>query len=147
MDAGGTILTDRQVEVLQLRERGHTQTEVAEKLGTTDSNVSAIERAAEDNIEKARRTLDLVRTMRTPAQFTLSAGTDFDEVVDRVYEQGDQTGIKITYSRPELYAHLYDLLEDRASQNQLETPVTVGLTEDGEVTVFQDQGDTGRRKP
>lgn len=140
MDAGGTILTDRQLEVLELRERGHTQAEVAEMLGTTDSNVSAIERAAEDNIEKARRTLGLVRTMRTPAQFTLPAGADFDEAVDRIYDEGDQTGIKIAYSRPELYAHLYDLLGDDADRNRLETPVTVGLTGDGEVKVFPERG-------
>jgi Tfx family DNA-binding protein len=139
----GTILTDRQVEVLQLREDGHTQQEVADELGTTDSNVSAIERAAEENIEKARRTLDLVQTLRAPVQFTVPAETSFDDLVTRVYDHGDDAGIKIAYCRPELYTHLYGILEDVADANQLQEPTTIGLTEDGEVEVYVDTASPG----
>ncbi|WP_323174620.1 Tfx family DNA-binding protein [Natrialba sp. PRR66] len=133
-----TVLTDRQVTVLQLREQGETQQEVADKLGTTGSNVSAVERAAETNVEKARRTLELVRTLRAPAQFTVSPGTSFDEVVDRVYAQGDDAGIRVAYCRPELYAHLYGLLAEVTDENRLISAVRIGLTEAGEVRVFND---------
>jgi len=138
-DPGPTILTDRQVEVLERRERGHTQREVAEALGTTDSNVSAIERAAEENVEKARRTLDLVRTLRAPTRFTMSAGTCFEDLVDRIYERGDEAGLKVDYCRPELYAHLYGVLGDVAEENMLAAEVTVGLTSDGDVKVFAEE--------
>ncbi len=137
-EAQGTILTDRQVEVLELREKGHTQREVADKLGTTDSNVSAIERAAESNVEKARRTLELVQTLRAPVQFTVSAGTSFDDLVTRVYAHGDEAGIKIAYCRPELYTHLYGMLEEVTNANRLERSTTIGLTKDGEVDVYAD---------
>jgi hypothetical protein len=140
VDPGATILTERQVEVLRLREDGHTQQEVADRLGTTDSNVSAVERAAEDNVGKARRTLELVRTLRAPARFTVEAGASFDEIVDRVYARGDEAGIKVSYCRPELYTHLYGVLEASASENRLDTPVTVGLTHEGEVKVYADGG-------
>jgi len=138
-DPGGTVLTDRQVEVLELRERGHTQREVAEALGTTDSNVSAVERAAEENVEKARRTLDLVRTLRAPTRFTVPAGACFEDLVDRIYERGDEAGLKVEYCRPELYAHLYGALDDVADENMLAAEVTVGLTTDGDVKVFADE--------
>lgn len=136
MDPGTTILTERQVEVLELRERGYTQREVAAELGTTGSNVSAVERAAEGNVEKARRTLELVRTLRAPTQFTAPVGTYFDDLVDRVYSHGDEAGIKIAYCRPELYAHLYGMLEAHTDENRLDTTVRVGLTEEGGVKVF-----------
>jgi len=137
-DTEGTNLTDRQLEVLELRERGYTQQEVADRLGTTDANVSAIERAAEDNVEKARQTLELVRTLRAPVQFALPPETSFEELVDEIYNRGDEAGIKVGYCRPELYTHLYGHLEDDTSQNALDRRVTVGLTEDGEVNVFSD---------
>ena len=140
MDASGTTLTDRQVEVLELRERGHTQREVAEVLGTADSNVSAVERAAEANVEKARRTLELVRTIRAPARFDAPAGTDFDDLVDRVYARGDEAGISVAYCRPELYAHLYGLLEAHTNENRLDVDVQIGLTEGGEVKVYSELG-------
>jgi hypothetical protein len=115
---------------------------VADRLGTTDSNVSAVERAAEQNVEKARRTLELVRTIRSPMRFTVPAGTPFDDVVGEVYSRGDEAGVSVAYCRPELYAHLYGALEGHTSENRLETPVEVGLTDDGEVRVYAD-GDEG----
>jgi len=134
--ADSTTLTERQVEVLELRERGHTQQEVANQLGTTDSNISAIERAAEQNVEKARRTLELVRTVRSPVQFSVSPGTSFDDLVASVYAHGDEAGIKIAYCRPELYTHLYGALEGCTNQNELEATIDVGLTTEGDVRVF-----------
>ena len=141
METHGTILTDRQVEVLELREGGTTQQAVADSLETTASNVSAVERAATANIEKARRTLELVRTLRAPTQFTVSPGTSFDELVTAVYTHGNDAGIKIAYCRPELYTHLYGLLEACATDNRLESTVRIGLTRDGDVNVFTEMPD------
>lgn len=139
ISAESTILTDRQIEVLNLRERGLTQQEVAEEFDTTGSNVSAIERAAENNVEKARRTLELVRTIRSPIQFSVSPGTSFDDLVASVYAHGDEAGIKIAYCRPELYTHLYGVLEEYTNQNELKTTIDVGITTDGEVRVFTEE--------
>ena len=138
VSAESTTLTGRQVEVLELREQGQTQQEVANQLGTTDSNISAIERAAEQNIEKARRTLELVRTVRSPVQFSVSPGTSFDELVTSVYSHGDEAGLKIAYCRPELYTHLYGVLEECTNQNELGTTIEVGITNEGEVRVFSE---------
>jgi Tfx family DNA-binding protein len=136
ISAEPTTLTERQVEVLELREQGRTQQEVADHLGTTDSNISAIERAAEQNVEKARRTLELVRTVRSPVQFSVSLGTSFDDLVASVYTHGDEAGIKIAYCRPELYTHLYGVLEECTNQNKLTTTIDVGITNEGEVRVY-----------
>lgn len=134
----GTVLTDRQLAVLERREQGATQREIADELGTTASNVSAIERAAETNVEKARRTLDLVRTLRAPVQFTVDAGQSFDELVTAVYDHGDAAGVKVDYCRPELYTHLYGLLTDVTAGNRLTQSVTIGLAGDGDVKVYAD---------
>jgi len=139
VSAEPTILTERQVEVLELREQGQTQQEVADRLGTTDSNISAIERAAEQNVERARQTLELVRTIRSPIQFSVSPGTSFDDLVAGVYTHGDEAGIKIAHCRPELYTHLYGVLEECTDQNELKTTVEVGITNGGEVRVYTEE--------
>ena len=139
VSAESTTLTERQVEVLELREQGQTQQEVADQLGTTDSNISSIERAAERNVEKARRTLDLVRTIRSPIQFSVAPGTSFDDLVADVYTHGDEAGIKIAYCRPELYTHLYGVLEECSNENEMETPIDVGISNDGEVRVYTEE--------
>lgn len=131
-----TVLTARQVEVLELREQGYTQQEVADRIGTTDANVSAIERSAETNIEKARRTVELARTLRAPVRFSVPAGLTFEELVDEVYERGDDADIPVAYERPELHTVLYETLESYAMGDRLETPVDIGLTADGNIEVF-----------
>lgn len=135
-----TMLTARQLEVLELREQGHTQAAVADRLGTTDSNVSAIERAAKANVEKARKTLELARVVRSPVRFTVDSGTSFDDVVDEIYRRGDEAGTKVDYCRPELYAHLYGLLDDTIDDNEIGRPLELGLSRDGDVKVFADTG-------
>ena len=134
-----TFLTQRQVEVLELRNDGLTQAEAGEILGTTNANVSAIERAAEQNIEKARKTLELYRTLSTPVSFTLEEGSYFDELIDEIYRVGDEAGTKIDYSRPELYPHMFDLLEAHIDRNKICTTVEIGIDANGDVTVYPDE--------
>lgn len=132
------ILTARQVEVLELRHRGYTQQEVAEQIGTTSSNVSAIERAAEENIEKAHRTVEYARTLTAVTTCEIDAKTPFEDVIEMVYEAGDEANIKIKYCRPELYAHLYELLKNHANDNKIRIEVEIGLTNEGDVIVLPD---------
>lgn len=133
-----TLLTERQREVLELRNRGHTQQEVAEEIGTTSSNVSAVERAAEENIEKAYRTVEYARTLSATKTFQIDAETHFGDVIERVYDEGDEADITIDYCRPELYSHLYGPLNNHTSGNKVRVDLEVGLTSDGEVFVFPD---------
>lgn len=130
---GETILTERQVEILRLREEGDTQQEIAETLGTSTSNISAVEKAARTNIEKARRTLDLVRVIRAPARLRVEKGTPIGEIVDAIYAKGDECGIKIDFPHPELYSHLYTQLTDEFVDGQLVTAVEIGITREGRV--------------
>lgn len=130
-----TVLTERQIEVLRLRTEGKTQREVADRFGTTTSNISAVERAAERNVEKARQTLDLVRAIRAPVSERFEAGTPFDELVDRVYDLGDAHDVAISYPRPRLYDHLYHELEANVEDGVLGTAAELGITERGEVRV------------
>jgi hypothetical protein len=129
-------LTERQVQVLELRERGLTQREVADRLGTTASNVSRVEGAAERNIRKARHTLQLARLVRTPATVSVEPGTTFDELVEALYDRADEAGLKLEYCVPELYSHLYTHLESVAEGNRIRSPAEVGLSTDGDVDVY-----------
>ncbi|MFP4590931.1 MAG: Tfx family DNA-binding protein [Halobacteriales archaeon] len=135
VDVEGTLLTERQAEALELRERGLTQAEVAERWGTTAANVSAVERAAERNLARARLTLEVARTLRSPVRFTAEAGTTFDELVAEVYDRADRAGIQVAFCRPELHGHLYGQLESVAERNRLDRDVAVGLDGEGGVRV------------
>jgi transcriptional regulator len=48
------------------REEGKTQSEISEEFGTGASNISMIQKAAEQNIKEAHRTVELAKYIRTP---------------------------------------------------------------------------------
>jgi len=134
-----TALTERQTTVLRRRYAGETQQAIADDLGTTASNVSAIERAARDNVEQARRTLELDRTLRTPAQTTLEADMDIHGVVDAIYDLGDDAGIKVAYPLPELFTHVSEHLDHVLDGARLRSNVTVGIENEGEVVFYTEE--------
>lgn len=134
--AGETSLTERQAEVLELREAGLTQREIAERLGTTVPNISAVERAGRDNVARARRTVELARRLETDDWFEPADGAHIRDIVDGIYALGDEAGVKVSYSDPELAAYLHVQLRDRLEGRRLTAPVEVGVTEDGGVVTY-----------
>lgn len=139
VSAEGTVLTDRQLTILERREAGESQATIAADIETTVANVSAIETAARTNVEKAKRTAELVRTLRTSVHFTIPSGSSFEDIVDEIYDEGDRAGITIKHSRPELQSILFESLETHAQGDQLETAVEVGIGTDGSVEVYPGQ--------
>lgn len=131
--ADDSFLTERQAEILRLRNDGLTQREIADRLGTSVPNISAIERAARDNVERARRTVDLAERIETDVWFKQAAGAHLRDVVDAIYTAGDEAGVKITFSDPELAAYLHVQLRDRLDGRRLTESVEIGVTQDGGV--------------
>jgi Tfx family DNA-binding protein len=132
-----TFLTERQKQVLVLREEGETQREIAEEFGTSASNVSMIQKAAEENIEKAHRTVELAKHIRTPQRVDVEPGDHIDDVIETVYDMGDVQGVKIEHSRPELYTHIYTSLSELFEGEHFDDEVGIGITEDGNVEFYR----------
>jgi len=135
LDAEGTVLTERQAEVLVLRERGLTQAAIAERLGTTRENVSGLESRARDNVEKARNTVAFAELLLAPIQVELPAGTDLYEAPDRVFEACDDAEIKVTENAPELMKSISDAAGSAIEGRQVKTSVLVSVTSTGRVRV------------
>lgn len=135
-----TFLTGRQRDVLELRESGLTQTEIAEEFGTSAANVSMIASAAEENVERARRTVELAKYIRTRQRVEVEDGDQIEDVVQRIYDLGDVQGVKVEHSKPELYSTVYDELAEEFDGERYAggRPVEIGLTEDGEIEFYGD---------
>ena len=135
-DVSETFLTERQAEVLALRNDGLTQREIAEQLGTSVANVSGVESSARRNVEAAARTLDLARLLECTLRFPVDAGCDLRELVDEVYARGDEADLRVAYAEPALTTRLHDLLGDLIEERRLVEPVEVGITAEGTVMAF-----------
>ena len=129
--AADTSLTARQAEVLALRREGLTQTAIADRLGTTVANISSVERAGRENIEQAHRTILLSFRLDAAHWFTAEVGTHLRDLVESVYDHGDEAGVKVTFGHPELLPYLHVQFRDRLDGRRLTDDVQLGITSDG----------------
>lgn len=135
VDIAQTVLTERQAQILMLRAEGYMQTEIADELGTTIANVSAIESSARENLKRAGRTITAAQILQAQVRFTVSAGTTIRELTDRVYEAGNNAELKISYPSADLSELLRHHLQDRVDGNTITESVSLGITGDGHVVV------------
>ncbi|WP_394324784.1 Tfx family DNA-binding protein [Haladaptatus cibarius] len=132
-----SVLTQRQAEVLVLRERGVAQADIAGRLGTSRANVSSVEASARENISKARETVAFAKALRAPVRIEVEPETDLYDVPSRVYDACDEAGVKVNHAAPELMKRISDDAGDAIEGRAVRTPLLIGVTHDGEVTVRQ----------
>ncbi|MDD1734060.1 MAG: Tfx family DNA-binding protein, partial [Methanothrix sp.] len=81
-----SFLTKRQFEVLQLRHQGYTLQKVADRFGTSRSNICWLEKDAHRNIERAKRTLQQWLGMRGPISLKVETGMDVFDLPEMIFE-------------------------------------------------------------
>ena len=134
-DAETSVLTHRQAQVLALRERGVSQADIADALGTSRANVSSVESSARENLEKARETVAFAEALRAPVRVRVPAGTDLYDVPQLVYDACDEKGVKVDHTAPDLMKVVSDAAGSAVSGREVAMPLIVGVTSDGMVRV------------
>ncbi|ELY41228.1 transcriptional regulator [Natronorubrum tibetense GA33] len=138
-DAETSVLTRRQAQVLALRERGTSQADIADALGTSRANVSSIESSGRENLEKARETVAFAEALRAPVRVRVPEGTDLYDVPQLVYEACDEKGVKVDHTAPDLMKVVSDAAGAAVSGREISTPLIVGVTAEGTVRVRHQQ--------
>ena len=134
-DAGESVLTRRQAEVLALRERGLRQSDIADRLGTSRANVSSVEASARDNVERARETVAFAEALSAPVRVEIEAGTDLYDAPKRVYDACDDAGVKVNQTAPELMKAIGDRAGDAVRGREVRNRLFVTVAADGRIRV------------
>jgi Tfx family DNA-binding protein len=143
-DEDAAVLTRRQAEVLALRERGASQAEIADLLGTSRANVSGVESAARDNVDRARETVAVAAALAAPVQVTVEADTDLYDVPEAVYSACDESGVKVAHTGADLLNVLSETVPGAVEERTVVAPLTVSVGADGEVHVRRRGDGEGR---
>jgi Tfx family DNA-binding protein len=136
-DADESVLTDRQAEVLALRERGLRQSDIAERLGTSRANVSSVVASARDNVERARETVAFAEALAAPVRVEIEAGTDLYDAPKRVYDACDEAGVKVNQTAPDLMKTIGDRAGDAVHGREVRGRLFVTVDANGQIRVRQ----------
>ena len=127
------MLTDRQKEVLRYRKKGLTQQQIADIIATSKANVCTIEKAALQNIERAKETLAFLHTLDATHLCTLKADTDLLDAAGVIYRKAEGLDIKVKYDTISLINRLRDSSPEKFRGRFIRDNVEVYLKNDGEL--------------
>lgn len=134
-DPDESILTRRQAEVLALRERGLTQSSIAERFGTSRANIASIESSARENVCKARDTVAVAEALRSPVQVQVVSGTDLYDVPADIFDACDEADVKVPHTAPELLGEITDGAGDAVVGREVRTDLLVSVSAGGDIRV------------
>ncbi|MFA7374353.1 MAG: Tfx family DNA-binding protein [Methanothrix soehngenii] len=138
MDAEGSsysFLTKRQLEVLQMRHQGLSQQDVADRLGTTRSNISILEKRAHQNIARAQRTVQQWMMIRAPISLFVKGGTDVFEIPRMIFAAADEKGIRLHVTSMDILVQLRRNAPRLFHKRVLVRDVRIYMKENGETMV------------
>ena len=133
MDTDETTLTERQMEVLKLRNEGYSQAEIAKKFGKTKQNISTIEKMAWANVKKAENTLKFVKLLEAPIWFSVAENTDLDEIVGMIFSEADKAKIHMIYDRLSLAMKIREEARDKIKHRLILKGFEIGINKEGEM--------------
>jgi Tfx family DNA-binding protein len=134
-DVADSLLSERQVAVLERRIGGESYETIADALDTTPEGVRTLETNARRQVEAAYRTVEVAESLRSDVRVEAEAGMRLLDVVRLLRSAGDRIGVKLETTEETLHETLRALLGARLDGNSLTEDVTLVIDGDGTVDV------------
>jgi len=128
-----TLLSERQMEILRYRKKGLTQQQIADITSTSKANICTIEKAANENIKRAKETLDFLYTLDATHLCTIPSGTDLFDVPSIIFGEAEKIKIKITYDTISVINRLRESRPQSYKARRVCEDIIVYITDVGEL--------------
>jgi len=129
-----SFLTEKQIKVLELRAKGYTQEQIAKILGTSRVNVTILEKKAKENVEKARKTIELFESL-TPIKVTIKKDANIFDIPEIIFSEADKHGIEIIYNSTSIIGLIRRNAEDKIFGNRVIKDFEILILRSGKIIV------------
>lgn len=129
-----SFLTEKQIKVLELRAKGYTQEQIAKILGTSRVNVTILEKKAKENVEKARKTIELFESL-TPIKVKIRRGTNIFDVPALLFSTGNKHGIEIIYDSTSIIGLIRRNARDKVFGNRIIKDFEILILRSGKILI------------
>jgi Tfx family DNA-binding protein len=121
-----SFLTERQLEILELRNSGQSQAKIA-------ANISATEKTARENIRKAENTLKLSRMLTAAVWIKIEKDTDLNEVPKKIYEKAGDEKIHVNLDTNSLIGMITAECKNKIKGRRIIGEIEIAITKDGDI--------------
>ena len=129
-----SFLTEKQIKVLELRAKGYTQEQIAKILGTSRVNVTILEKKAKENVEKARKTIELFESL-TPIKVTIKKDANIFDIPEMIFSEADKHGIEIIYNSTSIIGLVRRSAGDKIFGNRVIRDFEILILRSGKIIV------------
>ena len=129
-----SFLTEKQIKVLELRAKGYTQEQIAKILGTSRVNVTILEKKAKENVEKARKTIELFESL-TPIKVTIKKDANIFEITQIIFSEADKHGIEVVYNSTSIIGMVRRSAGDKIFGNRVIRDFEILILRSGKIIV------------
>jgi len=131
------LLTNRQIEILKMRNKGLTQEAISLKLKTTRENISIIEKRANRNIKLAQDTLSALKTFGVSFSIFIKPGTNLVDIPRIIFDKSDESNIKVKANFTQIFEEIRFKAYEKVRRLKVIKPITIKILPDGDFTVEQ----------
>jgi Tfx family DNA-binding protein len=128
-----SFLSERQLQILELRKTGLSQAEIARRIGTTRANISATESTARKNILKAENTIKISRILKAETWIKIEKDTDLNEVPKIIYEKAGREKIWVNLDTPTLVGLVKEECKNKIRGRRVISEILIAITKDGDI--------------
>jgi Tfx family DNA-binding protein len=125
------LLTERQLEILNLRKNNMSYDEIAKRLGTTPENVYILEKRALRNLKLAFETIKAAVAGNIVMKVKFEKGTKLVKIPPLLVSKADEAGIKLKGNFTKIFDDIRYSVPDSISKNELVKDVYVYVMSDG----------------
>ncbi|UXD22530.1 hypothetical protein IPA_05940 [Ignicoccus pacificus DSM 13166] len=124
----------RKLQVLTLRKKGYSYSEIGKILGVTKQNVHSIEKRARKQFDECKFAYELLHWAFAKDCLIVKKGEDLREAIKKVLELGDKLNVKIVGTLDEILGFIKVRLGD-IKDNEF----AICIMEDGKIEVIGPQ--------
>jgi Tfx family DNA-binding protein len=125
------LLTERQLEILNLRKNNMSYDEIAKRLGTTPENVYILEKRALRNLKLAFETIKAAVAGNIVMKVKFEKGTKLVNIPPLLVSKADEAGIKLKGNFTKIFDDIRYSVPDSISKNELIKDVYFYVMSDG----------------
>ncbi len=127
----------RKLQVLSLRKKGLSYSEIGKILGVSKQNVHSIEKRARRQFEECKLTCELLSWAFAKECIMANKGTDMKEVVEKLFSVADKYGMKL----PGTFSEIMGFIKVKLGQGEdvLKRSCMVCLLNDGVIEVISEE--------
>lgn len=130
------FLTEQQIKVLLLKNRGYSYRKIASKIGVSHQSIALTYKKTIENIKRAYDTIILYKLVSSPIKIIIKPNTKLVEIPKIIFEKADNEGIKVKADFTLIYKLIRYKTRNCINEKRVIKPIVIIIDREGSIEIY-----------